>query len=75
MQAGSNTVELAGTEAATDGVSGNRSFTFSLSAGTSVDIYIVSVLYENIEIEGYVLPSTDASLPQQQRFDRSYLNP
>jgi len=75
MQAGSNTVELAGTEAATDGTTGNRSFTFSLSATTSVDIYIVSVLYENVEIEGYVVPSTASSIPVQQRFDRSYLNP
>jgi hypothetical protein len=75
MEAGSNTVELAGIEAATDGVSGARTFSFSLSAGTSVDIYIVNVLYENIEIEGYTIPSSATSLPQQQRFDRSYRNP
>lgn len=75
MAAGSNTNELAGTDNATDGVSGNRSFTFSLTSGTTVDIYIVNVLYENVEIEDYTIPSTVTSLPIQQRFDRSYLNP
>jgi hypothetical protein len=75
MAAGSNTNELAGIEAATAGTSGNRSYTFALSAGTSVDIYIVNVLYENIEIYSYVIPGTDATLPQQQRFDRVYRNP
>ena len=74
MEAGSNTVELAGTENATDGVSGSRTFSFSLSAGTSVDIYIVSVLYENIEVYGYSIPASATALPQQQRLDRSYQN-
>jgi hypothetical protein len=75
MQAGSNTVELAGIEAATAGTTNARTFSFSLSAGTSVDIYIVNVLYENIEIYGYVIPGTATSLPQAQRFDRVYRNP
>lgn len=75
MQAGSNTVELAGTESATDGTTGDRSFTFGLAAGTSVDIYIVSVLYENVEIYGYTVPALATELPIQQRFDRSYRNP
>ena len=75
MQAGSNTVELAGIEAATAGSADDRSFAFSLAAATSVDIYIVNTTYENIEIYGYVVPGTATSLPQQQRFDRVYLNP
>lgn len=75
MEAGSNTVELAGTENATDGTSGDRSFSFSLTAATVVDIYIVNVTYENVEIEDYTVPSSAASLPIQQRFDRSYFNP
>jgi hypothetical protein len=75
MQAGSNTVELAGIDNAVTGTTDNRSFAFSLSAGTSVDIYIVNVIYENIEIYSYVIPGAASSLPQQQRFDRSYLNP
>ena len=74
MEAGSNTVELAGIENATTGTTNNRSFTFSLSASTSVDIYIVNTIYENIELEGYVVPGTATSLPIQQRFDRNYLN-
>jgi len=74
MQSGSNTVELAGTESATAGTADDRSFAFSIAASTSVDIYIVNVTYENIEIEGYVIPGSATSLPQQQRFDRSYLN-
>jgi hypothetical protein len=75
MQAGSNTVELAGIESATVGTTDDRSFAFSLSAATSVDIYIVNTTYENIEIYGYVVPGSATSLPQQQRFDRVYLNP
>lgn len=74
MAAGTDT-ELTGIEAATTGTSGNRSWSFALSAGTSVDIFIVNVLYENIEIYAYTIPSSDAELPQQQRFDRVYLNP
>ena len=43
-------VELAGVENATDGTTDNRSFTFSLSAATIVDIVIVNVTYENQRI-------------------------
>ena len=67
--------ELAGIDNAIVGTTNNRQFTFSLSAGTAVDIYIVNVLYENIEIENYIVPGTAATLPQQQRFDRVYRNP
>lgn len=74
MQQNSNTVELAGTDNATDGTAGDRSFTFSLSAGTIVDIYIVNILYENQEIEDFTIPSLAVSIPIQQRFDRNYLN-
>jgi hypothetical protein len=75
MQAGSNTVELAGTENATTGTTDNRSFAFSLASSLTVDIYIVNILYENVEVYGYVIPGTSTSLPQQQRFDRVYRNP
>lgn len=75
MEAGSNTVELAGIENATTGTTDDRSFAFSLSAATDVDIYLVNITYENIEIEGYTIPSSNTSLPIQQRFDRNYLNP
>jgi len=74
MAAGTDT-ELDGIEAATVGTTDDRSFTFALAATTSVDIFLVSVLYENIEIYAYTIPSLDADLPQSQRFDRVYLNP
>jgi hypothetical protein len=75
MAAGSHTNELAGTEDATTGTTDDRSFAFSLAAATSVDIYIVNKLYENIEIEGYTIPGSNTPFPQQQRLDRVYLNP
>lgn len=74
MTAGTDT-ELTGIEDATTGTTDDRSYTFALSAGTSVDIFIINITYENIEIYAYEIPSSDADLPQQQRFDRVYLNP
>ena len=68
-------VELAGVENATDGTTDNRSFTFSLSAATIVDIVIVNVTYENQRIDAYTVPSSATSIPIQQRFDRNYNNP
>jgi len=68
-------VELAGVENATDGTTDNRSFTFSLTAGTIVDIVIVNVTYENQRIDAYTVPGSAASIPIQQRFDRNYNNP
>lgn len=68
-------VELAGVENATDGTTDDRSFTFSLSAATIVDIVIINVTYENQRIDGYTVPGSAASLPIQQRFDRNYNNP
>ena len=69
------TTALAGIEDATDGSADNRSFTFSLSAGTDVDIQILSVGYENLRLEAYEVPTSDTSVPIQQRFDRNYNNP
>lgn len=69
------TTELAGTENATSGTTDNRYFTFALSAGTDVDIQILSVGYENIRMTAYEVPTLDASIPIQQRVDRSYSNP
>lgn len=66
---------LTGIEDAVDGTADNRSFTFALSAGTSVDIQIISIGYENIRLTSFVVPVTDSSVPIQQRFDRSYANP
>jgi len=69
------TTELAGIEDATDGTADDRSFTFSLAAGTNVDIRIHNVIYEPQSIINFSIPSTDTSIPIQQRFDRTYNNP
>lgn len=68
-------VELAGIEDAITGTSNNRSFSFSLSAATVVDIAIINIQYENQRINSYTIPGAAASIPIQQRFDRNYLNP
>lgn len=70
---GTNT-ELAGIENATAGTSGSREFTFSLNASTATTIKVHAVSWEHISID-YTVPTTAASIPIQQRFDRNYLNP
>jgi hypothetical protein len=74
MATGTQT-ELAGIENATDGSPGNRSFAFSLTASTVVDIWLINLIYENEDIVGYTVPAVNTSLPQSQRFDRNYANP
>lgn len=72
------TTELAGTENATSGTTNNRSFTFSLSAATVVDIAIFNVSWifpPNNRVTGYTVPGSDSSLPITQIFDRNYNNP
>ncbi len=73
--AAGTTTALAGIENATDGSADNRAFTFALSAGTDVDIQILSVGYENVRLETFEVPTSDSSVPIQQRVDRNYLNP
>jgi len=70
---GTNT-ELAGVENATDGVSGSREFTFSLSAGTATTIKVHALEWEHISLD-FTVPGSATDLPVQQRFDRNYLNP
>jgi hypothetical protein len=67
-----STDELAGIEDATDGTPDDRSFTFSLSQGTVVDIVLASLLYVNQRIEAYSIPASDTSIPIQQSIDRNY---
>jgi hypothetical protein len=69
------TTEVAGAETATDGTTDDRSFTFSATPSSVVDIVILSLAYENERINGYIVPSSNASIPIQQRIDRNYLNP
>lgn len=68
------TTEIAGIEAATAGSTDNRSFTFSVASGVSVDIRIHALSYEHEDILAFSTTS-DTSLPVKQRFDRNYKNP
>lgn len=69
------TTEIAGVENATDGTADNRSFTWSAAAGTNTDYVIHSVAFETIRVEDFTVPSTDSSIPIQQRTDRVFSNP
>jgi hypothetical protein len=67
-----------GIETVTAGTTNNRSFTFSLGAGVTVDIAVFNtewILPPNNRIEDYVIPTSDTSLPISQIRDRNYLNP
>jgi hypothetical protein len=70
-------VELAGIENATVGTTDDRSYTFSLSGGTLVDIVVFNVdwiLPPNNRIEDFTIPGADTSLPISQVFDRNFEN-
>lgn len=69
------TTEVAGVENATDGTTDNRTFTFSATPEALLDIVIISLEYENQRLDGYTVPSTNSSIPIQQRFDRNFENP
>ena len=76
--AGSNT-ELAGIEDATAGTPDDRSFTASLSAGSSVDYVIHNFqpgdeIYQTIRVEAFTWPSTDTTITVQQQLDRNAEN-
>ena len=69
---------LDGIEDATAGTADNRSFTFSLSAGTIVDIAVFNVAYilpPNNRIENFEVPTSDTTIPLSQVRDRNYKNP
>lgn len=69
---------LVGIESATDGTTDDRSFTFSLSAATVVDIAVFNVAFilpPNNRIENFTVPATAASIPLAQVPDRNYRNP
>jgi hypothetical protein len=72
---GTTTPELAGIEDATSGSANNRSFTFSLTGGTAIDIRIYAVGYQPADILNYTVPGSDTSIPIQQVSDRWYTNP
>ena len=71
-------VELHGIENVTAGTVDDRSFAFSLSATTVVDIAVFNtewILPPNNRIENYTIPAADTSLPISQVFDRNFENP
>ena len=70
--AGTST-ELDGIENATAGTADNRTFTASIAASTSVDYVIHNVAYENIRTQSFSWPTSDSTLPVQQRLDRNYI--
>jgi hypothetical protein len=65
---------IAGTEVATDGTSGNRSFSFSDSPGNIVYIVIHALAYKYLRINNFTIPSSSSSIPIQQEIDRNYSN-
>jgi hypothetical protein len=72
LEAADNQNELAGIEDAIAGTTDDRSFSFSLSAGTVVDIVILNVQYSlppNDRISNFTIPSADTTLPISQVFD------
>jgi hypothetical protein len=76
--AGDPNTALAGIENATAGTVNDRSFAFSLSAATSVDIIIFNIdwiLPPNNRISAFSIPSVDGSIPISQIRDRNFSNP
>jgi hypothetical protein len=67
--------EIGGIENATSGSPDNRTFTWSDVASNVVDYVIHNNTYETIRVEGYTVPTSDTSIPVQQRLDRNYSNP
>lgn len=66
---------VAGIEIVTGGTADNRSFSWSELATLDVYYKIFHEDYEEIHTKGFVVPSTDTSIPIQQRFDRNNNNP
>jgi hypothetical protein len=59
-----------------DGVeSSGTTFNFSVAAATNIYIRIFNTQYLPADIENYVVPATNTSIPVQQIFDRNYSNP
>ena len=67
--------ELDGIEDATAGSVDDRNFAASITAGTSVDYVLHSVLYETIRVESFTWPTLDQTIVVAQRLDRNYDNP
>ncbi len=66
------TTELAGIENATAGTTNNRSYSFSLTASSNIDIRIFNIAYEPADILDYTVGTLEATLPIQQVYDPNY---
>jgi len=51
------------------------SFSFSLNAGTAVDIVIMHKEYVEIRTNNYIVPTSTTTIPINQQIDRNYNNP
>lgn len=67
------TTDVTGIENTSGSMGGQYSFT--TSQGTLVDIVVHNLDYQFYRLDGYTVPSSDATLPIQQVFDRNYSNP
>jgi hypothetical protein len=70
--------ELAGVENATGGTTDDRSVTFSLAASLVVDIRFMNqdwIVPDRNSILNFTWPTTAASIPITQVFDRNFANP
>lgn len=63
-----------GIEVATAGTTDNRSFTFSITSGTAVDIRVFAEGWEPADVLNYST-SVNATIPISQKEDRVYFNP
>lgn len=74
-EAGTN-IEVDGIEDATDGSQDNRTFSWTGDVGLSVDYVLHNfqpgvVVYKTIRVEGYTVPSSNATIEIQQTIDRN----
>ena len=69
------TTVVAGTENATAGSANNRTFTFSTSASTDLDIRLINKTHEYLLVQYTTTGDANQTVPVQQRFDRNYDNP
>jgi hypothetical protein len=67
------TIEVAGTENATDGTTDDRTFTFSDSPGDNVDIVVLALKYNWLKLINVTIPNDNATIPIQQIIDRNYI--
>lgn len=79
----SDGLEVAGIENATAGTADDRNFAWTAAASLDVFYRINQgaaaaadgLHYENIEVQGFIVPTVDTTVDIQQRVDRNYLNP